>query len=101
MAYASEVGDPAFAGILLGITSAGSALGGLAYGSRGWHYPLARQFVLALAVMAAGLAVLALPWSPWWFVPWAKISRPEHATEALTWVTGRAACWRLRQAPPL
>jgi MFS family permease len=106
VAYASEVGDPAFAGILLGITSAGSALGGLAYGSRGWHYPLARQFVLALAVMAAGLAILALPWPRWLFWPWAafagiamapaliiqsmlaaKISRAEHATEAFTWVT--------------
>jgi MFS family permease len=106
VAYASEVGDPAFAGILLGITSAGSALGGLAYGSRGWHYPLARQFILALAVMAAGLAILALPWPRWLFLPWAalagvamapaliiqsmlaaRISRAEHATEAFTWVT--------------
>ena len=106
VAYAGEVGDPALAGVLLGITSAGSALGGLAYGSRGWRYPLARQFVLALAVMAAGLAILALPWSPWLFWPWAacagiamapaliiqsmlaaKMSRAEHATEAFTWVT--------------
>lgn len=106
VAYAAERGDPALAGILLGITSAGSALGGLAYGSRGWHLPLARQFIVALALMAVGLGILALGWRPWWFAPWAaiagiamapaliiqsmlaaKISRAEHATEAFTWVT--------------
>ena len=106
VAYAAEAGDSALAGILLGITSAGSALGGLAYGSRGWHYPLARQFVIALVLMALGLGVLALHWQPWLFAPWAalagiamapaliiqsmlaaKISRAEHATEAFTWVT--------------
>jgi MFS family permease len=106
VAYAREAGDPALAGVLLGITSAGSALGGLAYGSRGWHYPLARQFVMALALVALGLGILALHWQPWLFAPWAalagvamapaliiqsmlaaKISRAEHATEAFTWVT--------------
>ncbi|HYI87669.1 MAG TPA: MFS transporter [Burkholderiales bacterium] len=106
VAYASEAAQPALAGVLLGITSAGSALGGFAYGSRGWHYPLARQFVAALAVMAAGLGMLALGWQPWLFAPWAalagiamapaliiqsmlaaKISHAEHATEAFTWVT--------------
>jgi len=88
------------------VASAGSALGGLAYGSRSWHYPLARQFVIALALMALGLGILALHWQPWLFAPWAalagiamapaliiqsmlaaKISRAEHATEAFTWVT--------------
>jgi len=106
VAYAAEAGNSALAGILLGITSAGSAVGGLAYGSRGWHYPLARQFVIALGLMALGLGVLALHWQPWLFAPWAalagiamapaliiqsmlaaKISRAEHATEAFTWVT--------------
>ena len=106
VAYAAEAGDAALAGILLGITSAGSALGGLAYGSRGWHYPLARQFAIALALMALGLGILALQWQPWLFAPWAalagiamapaliiqsmlaaRISRAEHTTEAFTWVT--------------
>lgn len=106
VAYASEAAQPALAGVLLGITSAGSALGGIAYGSRAWHYPLARQFVAALAVMAVGLGMLALGWQPWLFAPWAalagiamapaliiqsllaaKISHAEHATEAFTWVT--------------
>ena len=102
--YATEVGTVALAGVLLGLMSAGSALGGLAYGSRSWHLPLARQFALVLALMGAGLAFLALPWSPWAFALWslfagvvmapaliiqsmlvARIVRAEHATEAFTW----------------
>jgi len=105
-AYASETGNAAIAGVFLGVMSAGSALGGLAYGSRSWHFPLARQLALALALMGMGLAVLALRWQPWPFAFWcvlagiamapaliiqsmlaAKISRPEHATEAFTWTT--------------
>ena len=103
-AYSGELGSPALAGVLLGVMSAGSALGGLAYGSRGWHVPLARQFSQSLAIMGVGLGVLALPWSFWWFGVWsilagvamaptliiqsmlvAKIARPEHSTEAFTW----------------
>jgi hypothetical protein len=57
-AYAIERADAALAGVLLGLMSAGSALGGLAYGSRAWHFPLARQFAAALALTAVGLAVL-------------------------------------------
>jgi len=73
-AYATEAGDAALAGVLLGVMSAGSALGGLAYGSRGWHYPLARQFATALAAMSAGLAVLALHWGPWLFAAWCVVA---------------------------
>lgn len=105
-AYAIERSEAAFAGVLLGIISAGSALGGLAYGSRAWHFPLARQFGVALTLMAAGLAVLSLPWAPWALTAWcliagvamapaliiqsmlvAKRARPEHSTEAFTWTT--------------
>jgi predicted MFS family arabinose efflux permease len=105
-AYAIERANAAFAGVLLGIMSAGSALGGLAYGSRPWHIPLARQFAAALALTAAGLAVLALRWDPWVLTGWslvagiaiapaliiqsmlvAKTARPEHSTEAFTWTT--------------
>jgi hypothetical protein len=68
-AYAIERSDAAFAGVLLGLMSAGSALGGLAYGSRGWHFPLARQFAFALALTALGLAVLSLRWQPWISLP--------------------------------
>ncbi|MGH8733607.1 MAG: MFS transporter, partial [Burkholderiales bacterium] len=63
-AYAGEKASTALAGVLLGVMSTGSALGALTYGSRAWHFPLARQFATALGLMAAGLAVLALPWSP-------------------------------------
>jgi MFS family permease len=105
-AYATERGNVALAGLLLGLMSAGSALGGLAYGSRSWHLPLARQFTLALALMGAGLFILALGWSPWAFAALsivagvvmapaliiqsmlvAKNARPEHSTEAFTWAT--------------
>jgi MFS family permease len=103
-AYATEKAQVALAGVLLGLMSAGSALGGIAYGSRGWHLPLMRQFALMLGLMGVGLLVLALPWTPWQFAFWslvagvvmapaliaqsmlvAKIARPEHATEAFTW----------------
>jgi hypothetical protein len=103
-AYATEAGNPALAGVLLGLMSAGSALGGLAYGSRSWHFPLARQFALMLALMGAGLGVLALRWTPLPFALWsafagvvmapaliiqsmlvAKTSRNEQMTEAFTW----------------
>jgi MFS family permease len=105
-AYADEKASTALAGVLLGVMSIGSALGALAYGGRVWHSPLARQFVTALGLMAAGLAVLALPWSPVPFALWcilagvamapaliiqsmlaAQIARAEHATEAFTWTT--------------
>lgn len=110
-AYATERGAPALAGVLLGLMSAGSALGGIAYGSRGWHLPLARQFALVLALMGAGLLVLALPWAPppfaWWSfcagvvmapaliiqsILVAKTARPEHLTEAFTWSASALLC---------
>jgi predicted MFS family arabinose efflux permease len=84
--------------------SAGSAVGGIAYGSRSWHLPLMQQFALMLALMGVGLLVLALPWGPWAFALWsvfagvvmapaliiqsvlvAKTARAEHMTEAFTW----------------
>jgi MFS family permease len=104
MAYAAELGRPAFAGVLLGIMSVSSAAGGLVYGSRSWGLPLARQFPLALAVMGLGVAPLAALQADWMFLLWclpaglamspalimqamlvAKRSRPEHSTEAFTW----------------
>ncbi len=86
--------------------SLGSAVGGLAYGGRTWHAPLGRQFAVALALMGAGIAVLAVGWTPWPFAGLcalagvamapgliiqsmlaARIARSEHATEAFTWTT--------------
>jgi predicted MFS family arabinose efflux permease len=110
-AYATERGNAALAGVLLGLMSAGSALGGLAYGSRSWHLPLTRQFALMLGIMGAGLAILALRWEPWPFAFWslfagvvmapaliiqsmliAKTARPEHITEAFTWSASALLC---------
>ena len=65
--FASASGSPALAGLLLGLMSVGSVAGGLAYGSRGWHLPLARQFALALALMAAGILPLAFVPTVWVF----------------------------------
>lgn len=105
-AYATESGNVALAGVMLSLMSAGSAAGGLAYGSRGWHTPLARQYAFTLAIMGMGLALLAVPWGPWLFALWctaagvvmapaliiqsllvAKTARAEHSTEAFTWST--------------
>lgn len=103
-AYATETGGPALAGVMLGVMSIGSAVGGLVYGSRSWRLPLAAQFSLMLAIMGLGIAPLALLSPAWAFGLWclaagvamapalimqsmlvAKNSRPEHATEAFTW----------------
>lgn len=103
-AYAAESGQPALAGVLLGVMSVGSAGGALAYGTRHWHMSLARQFCYSLALMGLGIAPLALGWSPAPFALWCVIAgiamtptliiqatlvsksvRAEHATEGFTW----------------
>lgn len=105
-AFASESQRPALAGVFLGLMSAGSAFGGLAYGSRSWRGPLLRQFAITLGVMGAGLLVLAGPWTVALFALLsifagivmapaliiqsmlvAKTARPEQVTEAFTWST--------------
>lgn len=104
IAYAAQIGKPALAGVLLGVMSIGSAMGGLVYGSRSWRLPLARQFPLTLALMGLGVAPLALAIPEWAFMAWcvvagigmapalimqsmlvAKTARAEHSTEAFTW----------------
>lgn len=103
-AYSAEVGYPALAGILLGLMSVGSALGGLAYGSRSWRLPLARQFAVALWILGVGIVLLALPMNVWFFAAVsiaagvimaptltiqsmlvARNASAEHLTEAFTW----------------
>jgi predicted MFS family arabinose efflux permease len=105
-AAAAEAKRPALAGVFLGLMSAGSAFGGLAYGSRSWRGSLIRQFSITLAVMGSGLLVLAAPWSVAAFsllcvlagivmapaliiqsMLVAKTAKPEHVTEAFTWST--------------
>jgi len=58
--FAHEISRPALAGVILGVMSVGSALGGLAYGARAWHLPLVRQFSLALIAMGIAIAPLAM-----------------------------------------
>jgi hypothetical protein len=103
-AYATEREQPALAGLLLGLMSVGSALGGLAYGSRSWRFALVPQFSLLLALMGAGLALLSLASHPIAFAALglvagvvmapvlivqsmlvAKSVRAEHTAEAFTW----------------
>lgn len=105
-AYATEIGKPALAGVILGLMSVGSAAGGLAYGSRSWRPPLERQFAAMLLLMGAGLAVLALVTHPLTFTLLgivagivmapalimqsmlvARTSPAQYATEAFTWST--------------
>ena len=105
-AYAAKADRAPLAGVFLGLMSAGSAFGGLAYGSRAWRGPLAQQFALMLAIMGVGLAPLAGAWSlvtfgvlstlggvvmaPALIIQTMLVSKTalaEHATEAFTWST--------------
>ena len=58
-AHAARKGVPAAAGIALALASLGSGAGAVVYGSRHWQWPIRSQFVLALALMAAGILLLA------------------------------------------
>ncbi len=71
--FAAEAGSPALAGVLLGLMSVGSAIGGLAYGSRSWHMSLARQFSLTLALMGGGILPLAFLAGVWGFAAFALL----------------------------
>jgi MFS family permease len=57
-AHAAAKGTPSAAGIALALTSVGSGAGAVVYGSRHWRMPLPRQFLIALALMAAGIFLL-------------------------------------------
>jgi len=58
-ALAANRGRPAAAGVILALASVGSTAGALFYGAREWGMPMQRQFVVAVALMAAGLLLLA------------------------------------------
>jgi MFS family permease len=60
VAFAGEVGSPAAAGPLLALVAGGSLLAGLAYGTRGWRWPLDKRFVASVIVLCAGTVPLAL-----------------------------------------
>jgi MFS family permease len=60
VAFAGQVGAPAAAGVLLALVAAGSLVAGLAYGARGWRWPLERRFVASLVGLWAGTLLLVL-----------------------------------------
>ena len=57
-AHAAAQGAPAGAGVALALASVGSGAGAFVYGARHWRSPLRSQLLRALAVMAAGMALL-------------------------------------------
>jgi len=59
-ALATRHGDPPAAGLLLGALALGSLIGGLLYGSRTWRAPVARRYLLLIALLAGGMAPLVI-----------------------------------------
>jgi len=103
-AFATHAGMPAAAGALLAAASIGSALGALVYGSHDWRWPVHRQFVAALLLMAFGILLLVpvsnvyffgvlcvigcLPMAPVLAVQsvlTSRIAPPSMAAESFTW----------------
>ena len=125
--YATFAGTPPIAGVLLAINSAGSALGGLIYGSLHLHAPADRQLprflaamVLPVALQAATGSALALcalafvagtliaPVFALSAILVTSIAPPRYATEAFTWTAtcivsgvgaGQALGGRLLEGP--
>ncbi|MBO0774692.1 MAG: MFS transporter, partial [Actinobacteria bacterium] len=62
VAFAASRGHKPLAGLWLGLYALSSAFGGLWYGSRHWHAPLARRFAVTLGCTVAGVATF-------WLVP--------------------------------
>jgi MFS family permease len=114
-ALATQDGDPAAAGILLGALAGGSLIGGLLYGSRNWGGSLAQRYVLLDALFAAGMAPLLIagsiplmvalmglagltlaPVTACVFALIEEVAPPGTTTEAFSWIftanmTGAAA----------
>ncbi len=60
VAFADERGHKILAGVVLGILSAGSLVGGLLYGSRRWKTPLWKRTVIGTALLALGFTAISL-----------------------------------------
>jgi MFS family permease len=61
-AFASELGAPEWAGVLLSIWALASAIGGLTYGARNWRLPLDALYLRLAALLPLGfLPALAAP----------------------------------------
>jgi MFS family permease len=58
-AFAAERKAPAAAGVILAFASVGGVIGVVVYGGRDWKLPVARQFLIAVTLMACGLLLLA------------------------------------------
>jgi len=58
-AFAASRGMPAAAGVILALASVGSAAGVIVYGGREWPLSGSRQLLVAMALMAGGLALIA------------------------------------------
>lgn len=66
VAFATERGAPAMAGVLLAVSSAASLLAGLAYGARSWRWPMWRLYkvcVVAIALGATGYLAASGMWT--------------------------------------
>jgi MFS family permease len=104
--FASRAGHKALAGFILGCYAAGSATGGLWYGSRTWRAPAWRRLAITLTLTVAGvctfwampnLLVLAvviylcgLTIAPTLIAGYsllASTSLPGRATEAMSWLS--------------
>lgn len=59
IAFCSERGHVAAAGVVLGVYALGSLSAGVAYGAWRWRSPLDRRLVVAVAAMGAGVVPLA------------------------------------------
>ena len=62
-AFADERGDAEAGGVLIGLLSLGSVIGGVAYGSRPHPRPLVRRTLELSLLVTAGFALLLLPGS--------------------------------------
>lgn len=60
VAFAEEQGHKGWAGLMLGIVSAGSFLGGLFYGSRHWKTPLWKRTVVGAFALAVAFTSISL-----------------------------------------
>lgn len=60
VAFADEAGQQTLSGLVIGIVSAGSLVGGLLYGSRHWATPLWKRTVISTLLLAVGVAALTL-----------------------------------------
>jgi MFS family permease len=64
-AFADERGSAALGGVLLAALSAGSLIGGVAYGARPWPGSPAGRLAVLVFLLGSGFALLAVAEGPW------------------------------------